>query len=316
MPRVVILIPSYNCASTIGETLASILKQRDLSRLSAVYIADNCSTDDTVSVSEAAWSDAGVPMRFLERKVNLGQAGSTNRAFEELKEVADWVLILHADDLAKPDWLGAMVARIDSASPRLGSICSSWDNLLPDGSAKEGEDDARRPVESIPGEPAAVRSTLLRGCWWHISGCAIRLDTFTDVGGFDPELPNRMDFDWLLRCLHGGWAVEYIPRTLIFWREHHASTSSQVFKYDRDIHDSFLVYRRFRRFLGFGDRLRICCRSTIYCVRRFARACVRLDARRMFRVIQTAVSVQRIFWTSFPEAPMFQTSKEIKTKKT
>src|SRR5690606_22498361 len=111
----------------------------------------------------------------------------------------------------------------------VGSICSSWDMLQLNGSVTPGEENLYTPVQVIAGNVQTVRGTLLRGCWWHVSGCAIRIRAFTDVGGFNSMLQYTSDWDWLLRCLQGGWSVEYIPRTLILYRAHQNSVSSKSF---------------------------------------------------------------------------------------
>ena len=56
-----ILISAYNGASTIGETLASLLNQSSavLASVAKVVIADDGSTDDTRSVVLQYWCDGG-----------------------------------------------------------------------------------------------------------------------------------------------------------------------------------------------------------------------------------------------------------------
>src|SRR4029453_3425840 len=109
--------------------------------------------------------------------------------------------------------------------------------LWPDGRVAVGEDDPGRPVKHIAGSPARVRETLLLGCWWHISGCAIRLRAFDQVGPFDASLPQLGDWDWLLRCLAAGWVVTYVPRALIIYRQTPGGVGSVSFQTDRDIRE-------------------------------------------------------------------------------
>lgn len=52
------------------------------------------------------------------------------------------------------------------------------------------------------------------------------------------------DWEWLLRCLARAWSVEYIPRTLIRYRQHEASVSTLSFRMDPDISESLEVMER------------------------------------------------------------------------
>ena len=94
---------------------------------------------------------------------------------------------------------------------------------------------------------------MLKGCWWHISGCAIRLAAFRDIGDFAEHLAQSSDWAWLLRCLRRGWGVDYIPQTLIVYRQHVASVSSTSFRDHRDVAESFEIIKSFAGYLTFRD---------------------------------------------------------------
>jgi len=285
--NIVILIPSFNSADTIGATLESVQGQgAQLARIAAVYIADDCSTDDTIAVAEASWKVA-VPLLVLERKQNLGECRNVNLAMTEMGEGTDWVLILHSDDIASQNWLQVMVSRIETCSQGVGSICSSWDTLLPDGAVIPGEDGPDRPIEVIQGDVESVRGTLLKGTWWHISGCAIRMSAFKDVGGLDPKFPYLGDWEWLLRYLHRGWAVEYIPRTLITYRRHLLSVSSKSLQVDRDIKASLEILCQYYSLLTDRELLSFHLRRVSFVVRRMERSLIRCQPRRLLLSGQT-----------------------------
>jgi len=293
MSHIALMIPTYNSASTIGETLVSIQVQGDeLRRISAVYLADDGSQDETVAVAEAMWS-AMTPLRVLKYDENLGERGNVNRAMRKIQGSADWILLLHSDDLAKPLWLPLMLARIDSAADQVGSLCSSWDTLMPGSAIVRGEDDPERTIEIIEGTPESVRGALKRGCWWHISGCAIRMKTFIDVGEFNPSLPQLGDWEWLLRCLNAGWNVEYIPRALTVYRQHEASVSSASFRGNKDILESLEIARANMKFLSNTEMLLFHGRRLMALGRRFVRSVLNLQLRRCFLHIRTATAVGR-----------------------
>lgn len=247
MTKPVIIIPAYQAAGTISETLASILHQGTaLNRVGSVIVADDASRDDTVAVARGIWNGA-VPLRVLTAEVNRGEGATLSRAINGLGSEVKWFLVLHADDVAKVGWLDRMCDRIEAADERVASICSSWDQWYPaDGRVIPGENAIPPDVRLIAGGSDAVRGTLQAGTWWHISGCALRVADYLAVGGRPPDLPQKGDWELLLRLLTRGRAIEYIPLSLIKYRQSAASVSSSSFRTHADIAESLGIVRRYR----------------------------------------------------------------------
>jgi len=94
-----ILMPLYNKAEHLHETLASIDRQftASLFRVELVVV-DDCSSDDGVeALGRFRWSNDAIAVRLFRNDVNLGPADSYNRAFEESS--GDCIVPLDADDL-------------------------------------------------------------------------------------------------------------------------------------------------------------------------------------------------------------------------
>jgi glycosyltransferase involved in cell wall biosynthesis len=289
--RTAVLIPAFNAAATIGETLASLLEQgRSLTKVSAVYVADDGSTDDTVRVARSAWRSQ-TPLVVYDHDANVGERANVNRAVTRFGHAVDWMCLLHADDVAKPVWLATLLATIESSECHVASVCCSWDNLHCDGRVATGEDDPARQIEHIPGAPFSVRQTLLDGCWWHASGCAIRISAFEQIGPFDPSLPQLGDWDWLLRCLAARWTVAYIPRTLILYRLSPNGVGSLSLQADRDISEGLRLIRKYREFLTRDDMLRLHATRAVFALRRAARGLARRRWQRVARALATTGQV-------------------------
>lgn len=286
MIRIAILIPSYNNEDTISYTLESIQTQREwIKKISAVYIADDCSSDRTIALAQATWHSP-IVLHILPADRNQGQWENVNRAINLIKETADWCLILHSDDIAKPNWLEMIISRIEACSENIGSICSSWDNLMPDGSIKQGEDDPSKQLEVIEGNDDAVRGTLLKGCWWHISGCAIRVKMREDCGSFNQKFPYQADWEWLLRSLKRGWAVEYIPRTLILYRQNVSSVSSKSFQTHRDIREFLEIIPKYINLLEPKDLFYLYQQRINFIFRRLVKSLITLNTQRVWQSFQ------------------------------
>jgi glycosyltransferase involved in cell wall biosynthesis len=230
-----LVIPAFNAAATIAETLRALQVCPGVAKLGGIFLCDDASTDDTPKIAADAW--IGMPkLTIVQNGQRLGERRSVNSAFERLRKDFEWIFILHADDVVKENWLTLYFQRIKAAEPRVASICSSYDCWYPQANRIEsGEDDCSRDLETIRGGRDSVLGTLKAGCWWHISGCAIRVERFFEIGDFRSHMPQLGDFEWLLRCLKLGYDVEYIPRTTMFYRMHPASVSSNSFGRGQDL---------------------------------------------------------------------------------
>lgn len=286
MNKIAILIPTFNSAATIGETLESIQSQNEwLTKISAVYIADDCSSDRTVPLIKSLWK-ISIPLYINQGDHNVGQWNNVNRAIDLIKKTVDWVLILHSDDIAKKNWLEMMINRIEACSEKVGSICSSWDNLMPDGSLRQGEDNPSREIEIIEGHDKSVRDTLLKGCWWHISGCAIRVKAFENCGGFNQKFSYQADWEWLLRYLHNGWSVEYIPRTLILYRLSTVSVSSKSFQKHLDITEFLEIIPQYFKLLKSTELRHLYMQRINALIRRAVKSLITLNLTRFMQAFQ------------------------------
>lgn len=239
--RVAIAIPAYNARHTIGETLDALQKCDRLDRIGLVVLLDDCSTDDTAAVAREHWRSA-TPLEVRRNAANLGERRTTNAAISRLAENCEWTFILHADDIVKPFWLSLYFDELEKAPATVATICSSYDNWWPSADRIEaGDEKPGAPAVHIPGERPHVIGTLEKGCWWHLSGCGLRNRSFLDIGGFEPDMPQLGDWEWLLRCLSRGHGVWYIPRTTMLYRQHDSSVSSRSFREARDLRERLRV---------------------------------------------------------------------------
>jgi glycosyltransferase involved in cell wall biosynthesis len=300
--NVVLLIPAYNSARTIADTLESVQRQGEaLHGLREVILADDASTDGTREIARATWK-AAVPLRVLAAARNRGEAGNVNEAVLQFSPDVEWFLILHADDCAKDGWLAALLDNVQRVPPNIATISSSWDNWLTDGTIVPGENDLRRSAEDIQGTKEAARNTLIRGCWWHISACAMRVAAFREVGGLPSALPLKGDWDLLLRFLSSGWGVRYLPRTLMLYRESPVGVSSVVFARHGDIPEILQVVRWHRAALSAVDVIRLHLAQLATLARRVVSSLRGLNFARFFALFPVTAHIMRSLLQSVTKA--------------
>src|SRR5438477_4446241 len=120
MPRVTIAIPVYNKAPYIREALESAVGQtyRDLE----VLVLDNCSSDGSYEIV-TTYRDSRI--RIVRHSVNIGLTATFNSALELAQ--GEFVKILCADDLLKPQCIARQVAALDAVGPKAVMAASQHD---------------------------------------------------------------------------------------------------------------------------------------------------------------------------------------------
>lgn len=88
-----IIMPSYNTAKYIKESIKSVLAQTYTNW--ELLIVDDCSTDNTDEIIQSFLSDKRI--KYFKNECNSGAAISRNRALREAK--GKWIAFLDSDDL-------------------------------------------------------------------------------------------------------------------------------------------------------------------------------------------------------------------------
>lgn len=208
-PTVSVLIPAYNGAGLIEETLASLSAQT-LPDWEAIVV-DDCSTDDTRAVV-AAWPDPRV--RLVLNEANSGPVRTRNRALAEAR--GRYVAGLDQDDLCLPDRFARQVAHLD-AHPELALLGTAAD-FLRDGTVGP----SAYPPVTTPAliawltrieNPLVWSTVMVRGT------TARALDPFTR-----PDILYAEDFDLYHRIQPLG-GIARLDEPLLLYRCHQASAS-------------------------------------------------------------------------------------------
>ncbi len=227
-PRVSICVPVYNGAPFLDACLSAIVAQTFADF--EVLIVDDCSSDDSVAIARR-WAIDDPRIKVHVNEVNRGLVGNWNRCIELSR--GEWIKFLFQDDLMRPDCLAAML-EVGEASG--GFVACSRDFLF------EGSPDPvleafylanKDEVDSIYGatrslSPHAYCVAKLDHFNINVVGepsvVLVRRRLFAEYGTFDPMLVQICDSEMWNR-LGSNVGVEFIPRALVTFRVHAASTS-------------------------------------------------------------------------------------------
>lgn len=216
-PIVTVVIPAYNAASFIDETLTCILEQT-LAGVE-VIVVDDGSTDATADAIEP----------YLERityihQENAGVSAARNRGLESAR--GRYVCFFDADDWMYPENLAKKVSHLEDHP----------EDVLVHSHVAVTDERLNRTGEVLTGRTGDVAPHLMRYAPPAIPGCStsvLRTDIVRAVGGFNTELSTSADFDFWIRVALRG-TVASLPEVLVFYRRHEAAMYADV---DLHIHD-------------------------------------------------------------------------------
>ena len=142
-----IIMPSYNTAKFISETIDSVLAQTYTNW--ELIIVDDCSKDDT-DAAVAKYQDQRI--RYLKNEKNSGAAVSRNRALREAK--GRWIAFLDSDDLWMPDKLEKQIRFMEEKN-----YAYSYTNYV-----EIGEDSKPLGVR-VTGPKRITKAGMYAYCW-------------------------------------------------------------------------------------------------------------------------------------------------------
>ena len=208
MPRVSIIIPTYNRKACVLEAVDSVLAQtyEDFE----LIVVDDGSTDGT----RKALEQYGERLHYL-CQANQGVSAARNSGLALSQ--GEFIAFLDSDDLWLPKKLAIQIAFMDQ-HPQ-AQICYTDELWI------------RRGVRVNPKKRHAkysgeIYSHCLPLCIISPSSVLMRRGLFEQVGGFDPGLPVCEDYDLWLRVAV-CFPVYFIPQSLIVKRGGHPDQLSR-----------------------------------------------------------------------------------------
>jgi len=183
-----VVIPTFNAAATIAETLRSITAQTV--QAETIVVVDDGSTDDTVAVIEAL----KLPVRLL-RQENAGPGSATTRGIAALS--TPFVATLDADDLWLPTKIERQLAHLNRL-PGTSGVFTHWRTFRDD----------RPEVPEVTSVAGWSRTTML-----------IRREVADAVGPIvDPQGGRGEMIDWIARAREAGFVLDMLDEVLALRR--------------------------------------------------------------------------------------------------
>ncbi|MHB8124394.1 MAG: glycosyltransferase [Desulfitobacteriaceae bacterium] len=212
MPKVSVVIPTYNHSRYIRESVGSALGQTYPNL--EVLVVDDGSTDKTKDVLV---NNAYIPQINYIYKTNGGTSSALNAGIA--RATGEYISWLSADDVFRPEKIARQVAKMES-EPGLGFSYSSF--AVIDASGK-----IQYEIHSpYYGNKKEMVIRLSEGCFINGSTVIMRKAALEKVGGFDESLPQAHDYDLWLRLIR-AFPFGFQDEILLNYRWHGENMSQQ-----------------------------------------------------------------------------------------
>jgi GT2 family glycosyltransferase len=210
---VTIVIPCYNQARFLGGALDSALAQ-DYDSLEIIVVNDG-STDDF-----AAWvlPYQNNPRIKIITQENRGLPAARNRGIQE--SGGEYLKFLDADDALAPNAISMQVAAFRK-TPALGLVYCDLTHV--DAQGKPCDNFSVATMRRIL--DGDILPSLLVGGYFTPHTVLVPRHVLDHVGDFDETLGGTADTELWMRIACEGYAAQFIPEKLVYYRLHDANMS-------------------------------------------------------------------------------------------
>ncbi|MBL0742450.1 glycosyltransferase family 2 protein [Chryseolinea lacunae] len=235
-PLISVIIPAYNSAPFIRETIAGVLQQteRDLE----VIVIDDGSTDNQREYIEAlAAGDARVRYYY---QPNAGVCAARNNGFR--KSSGKFVAFLDADDVWLPNNLALKLEKFKSGDY---GLVHSAAIIIDEHSQPQGKEMSGKEGNLVAGL-LALQETQVPGP----SSILVKRDVVEQVGVFDEILTTSADYEFFLRVAH-QFTIGKVDAVTWKYRIHANNMHKNIARME---HDMLYVFGRAAHQKFFGSK--------------------------------------------------------------
>jgi glycosyltransferase involved in cell wall biosynthesis len=209
LPTVSVIIPAYNGAKYLEDTLQSVLNQKY--QPLEIIVVDDGSTDQTVSLVKNL--SIQQPKIKLFQQANSGVCAARNAGIRHSQ--GNCIALLDQDDRWLPDYLAHMVNYFKP----MKIVTANYQKINESGEVIGVYNQIRSEETSLPG--------ILTSSHVFLSGSIFERSLWDKVGPFDESLvgAGAEDWDWFIRAILLGATIQTIPGLVWQYRIHSANTT-------------------------------------------------------------------------------------------
>jgi glycosyltransferase involved in cell wall biosynthesis len=218
-PTVSIVMPAYNAAPWIAETIASLMAQTFENF--ELLVGDDGSTDDTKAIVETfAKQDPRIKLHAFNHG---GVVAARNTLLQASR--GQFVMFHDADDLSVPERMLRQVQYLEQHPNCVAVSCNIskfkgapvWPHAI----------DVSKPPILRPREKSRLSGLGYHKKDFPFPACMVRAVVAQNIGGFRPYFSYAEDADFIYRMKERG-SLAVLDETLFLYRQHATNTSKRA----------------------------------------------------------------------------------------
>ena len=246
-----VVIPTYNCAEFLKETLQSVLAQDPGEAIMEIIVVDDHSTKDDPEAIVKEFGNGRV--QFYRQPNNIGK--SSNYAFGINLSKGHYIHLLHGDDTVEPGFYKTIANLFKEHPKASAAFCRS--NYINDDNHTIGETELFIPKSGI------INNFLERIAVWQLiqpPSIVFKREVYETLGGYDTRLEYIEDWEFYVRAAL-NYEFVYSPEILANYRVFPENSSSKSIKGGKrvktieqvlSIMDGYLPYKTKKKFVSAG----------------------------------------------------------------
>jgi GT2 family glycosyltransferase len=215
---IAVVILNWNGQQWLEKFLPTVIEK---SSMANIYIADNASTDDSISLIENNFPS----VKIIQNQLNEGYAKGYNDALKDLKE--KYFVLLNSDIEVTDNWIEPIInlmeenSNISACQPKILDY-NNKDSFEYAGASGGYIDNLGYPFtrgrifDEI--EPDNNQYDDVKEIFWASGACFfVRADHFNEVNGFDNDFfahQEEIDLCWRLKIK--GYQIMVHPRSVVY----------------------------------------------------------------------------------------------------
>ena len=227
MPKVSVILTSYNHEKYLQESIDSVLGQTFTDF--ELIVVDDCSIDNSWNIIESYKDERLVTIRNPENKLFY-----VNSIIKKVTQ-GKYIALQHSDDVWEPNKLAEQVAFLDM-HPECGAAFS-WTRIIDeDGNSFDDESNLYCKVFE---QPNRTRHEWLNYVFYKANALChpsvlIRKQCYDDCGLYRYGFLQLADYDmWIRLCLK--YEIHVFPQKLIHYRVRHKEANASALRQDTRI---------------------------------------------------------------------------------
>jgi glycosyltransferase involved in cell wall biosynthesis len=225
-----VMIPTFNCANYLGQTLESVLAQDPGPDLMQIEVIDNCSSkDDPESVVREVGKGR---VHFHRHPHNLGMTANFNACLQRSR--GRWVHVLHGDDYVLPGFYST-VGQVAERNLDVGLV-STRGFIVDETGELETISGRIRDMERLCRDP----NEFLYGNRLMFCATVVSRAVVERVGGFATNFTQVTDWELWVRCL-AAQGVILVNQALVCYRQSSDNQTSNSTKNGQMIRERALL---------------------------------------------------------------------------